>query len=179
MSTSPLSFKPFNKETAEGIRPWFNDPDTKKWLGDSSWVDMELKQQSESIGTEFRGAKTIARYGWVVYDDDKAIGYIDGGISNRYVKYGGEVNGKPVYLEVEDKLTSAISYAICPDERRKGYASQLINQLLTRPELEQVEIFLAGVEPENIGSIKALEKAGFKSDHKPDFEDMYYFFLRR
>ena len=56
-----LTFKPFNKETTEDIRPWFSDPDTKKWLGDSSWVDMELKQQSESIGTEFRGSKTIAR----------------------------------------------------------------------------------------------------------------------
>ena len=91
-----LTFKPFNKETAEDIRPWFSDPDTQKWLGDSSWVDMELKQQSESIGTEFRGSKTIARYAWVVYDDDKAVGYIDGGIGNRYVKYGGEVDGKPV-----------------------------------------------------------------------------------
>ena len=174
-----LTFKPFNKETAEDIRPWFSDPDTQKWLGDSSWVDMELKQQSESIGTEFRGSKTIARYAWVVYDDDKAVGYIDGDIGNRYVKYGGEVDGKPVYLEVEDKLTSGIAFAISPDERGKGYASQMITQLLARTEFEKVEIFLAGVEPENVGSIKALEKAGFKSDHKPDFEGMYYFFLRR
>ena len=91
----------------------------------------------------------------------------------------GEVDGKPVYLEVEDKLTSGIAYAVSPDERGKGYASQMITQLLARTEFEKVEIFLAGVEPENVGSIKALEKAGFKSDHKPDFEGMYYFFLRR
>ena len=174
-----LTFKPFTKETAEAIRPWFTDSDTKKWLGDSSWVDDELTQQTESIGTVFRGAKTLARYAWVVYDEDKVVGYIDGGVGDRYVKYGGEKDGEPIYLETEDKLTCGIAFAVDPEKRGKGYGTVMIKRLVERPEFEEVKIFLAGVKPENIGSIKALEKAGFTSDYEKDFEGMIYFFYRK
>ena len=115
-----LVLKEFNEVQAEAIRTWFDDKETRKWLGDRSWLDMELKQQKESIGKEFRGAKTIARYGWVAYDDDKAVGYIDADISDRYVEYGGQKDGNPIYLNIEDELTSGLAYVVNPLERSKG-----------------------------------------------------------
>jgi RimJ/RimL family protein N-acetyltransferase len=174
-----LTFRPFDEESSNEIRSWFSDPETKRWLGDESWVDMELEQQKDSIGTEFRGVKTLARYGWVVYENDNPIGYIDAGIGDKYVKYGGEDQNGPIYLEIEDVLSSGIAFLVNPSERGRGIAAKMIKNLIERPVYKDVSIFEAGVEPENIGSIKVLEKAGFISDYIKDFEGMYYFLLRR
>lgn len=176
---SDLKFVKFDMTTADVIRPWFDDADTKKRLGDRSWVDMELEQQRLSIGKEFRGSITLARYGWVIYDHDKPVGYIDAGVGDKYVIYGGMDGDKPVYLRSENIKSSGLAFVVNPSERGKGYAAQMISQLIGRPEYKEVGIFIAGVETDNVGSQRALENAGFKSDYKLDFEDMYYFTLRK
>jgi ribosomal protein S18 acetylase RimI-like enzyme len=140
---------------------------------------MELRQQKDSIGTEFRGVKMLARYGWVVYENDNPVGYIDAGIGDKYVKYGGDDQNGPIYLEIENVLSSGIAFLVNPSERGRGIGVEMIKTLIERPEYKDVRIFEAGVEPENTGSIRALEKAGFRSNYIKDFEGVYYFLLRR
>ncbi len=115
----------------------------------------------------------------MAYDNDQPVGFVDGGIVDRWVDYGGEQNGKPIYLNIEEKVSATMSFIVNPSQRRKGYGTAMIKMLLQRPEYKDVKIFAAGVEPQNTGSIKTLEAADFKSDYKPDFEDMLYFFYRR
>ncbi len=174
-----LQLKVLDETQAEIIRPWFNDELTKKWLGDKSWVDNISRLQNEPTGTEFRGSKKLAYFAFVAYYDDKAVGFIDGGISDRWVKYGGEKDGNPIYLDTVDKPTSGISFVVDPAVRGHGYATAMLKALTERPEYNAVKIFEAGVDPENTGSIKALEAAGFTSDYQTDFEGMIYFFLNR
>jgi hypothetical protein len=54
---------------------------------------------------------------------------------------------------------------------------------LTEPWFSDVETerwFGAGVEPDNVASVRALVKAGFRPlDARPDFEGMIYFVWRR
>ncbi|MEM7366550.1 MAG: hypothetical protein AAF525_21250 [Pseudomonadota bacterium] len=50
---------------------------------------------------------------------------------------------------------------------------------MSRREFESVALFVAGVEPDNIGSIKSLLRAGFETNGEPDFEGMLYFLKRR
>jgi RimJ/RimL family protein N-acetyltransferase len=54
----------------------------------------------------------------------------------------------------------------------------MIRALVARPELSEVGLFEAGVEPENIASIRCLLAAGFQPhSNEPDYEGMLYFML--
>jgi RimJ/RimL family protein N-acetyltransferase len=174
-----ITLKPFTKEMVSIIEPWFDDPETKKWLGDRKWIDNIFRMLNEPVGSEFRGQHKIAAYAFLVCDKDKPVGFIDSEISDRWVQYGGEKDGKPVYLNIEEKLTAGMAFVVNPAERGKGYAVSIIKALIVLPEFKEVKIFEAGAEPDNIASQKVLEAAGFTSDYKPDFEDMYYFFYRK
>jgi len=56
----------------------------------------------------------------------------------------------------------------------------MIRALVAWPELSEVRLFEAGVEPENIASIQCLLAAGFRPYRsKPDYEGMLYFTLLR
>ena len=52
----------------------------------------------------------------------------------------------------------------------------MITRLLAQPELDEVTLFGAGVEPDNVASVRALIGAGFHPlDPEPDFEGIVYF----
>jgi len=174
-----IHLKPFDKQQAEIIAPWFDDPETSKWLGGRDWIKNIFRLLSEPVGTEFRGAHRLACYAYVAYGGQSPIGFIDASVTDKYVEYGGESDGQPIYLSSEDKITCAISFAVNPTERQKGYGTAILHALIDQPELKNVKIFEAGVEPENTGSIRTLEATGFTSNYESDFEGMYYFFLRR
>ncbi len=174
-----LILKPFDKNLAKVITPWFDDAQTKKWLGNRTWVDNIFRLLNEPLGKEFRGSRSVGAYAYVAYNGEQPVGFIDAGIHDKWVKYGGEKDGKPVYLGVEEKLSAGFAFLIDPQQRRKGYGVAMIKALIKRPELKEVKLFGAGVEPANTGSIKTLEAAGFTSDYEPNFEDMIYFFYRR
>jgi hypothetical protein len=56
----------------------------------------------------------------------------------------------------------------------------MITALVNDPNLSHVRIFEAGVEPENVASIRCLTAAGFATyTELPDFEGMLYFLFRR
>jgi RimJ/RimL family protein N-acetyltransferase len=174
-----LIFKVFNEQQAEVIKPWFDDPDTQKWLGGRKWVDNIFRMLDEPVGAEFRGEKKISAYAYVVYDGNEPVGFIDGEITDKWVHYGGESDGEPIYLGEIEGPALGIAFVVNAKHRSKGYGTEIIKTLIKRPEFMKVKVFGAGVEPDNIGSIKTLEVAGFKSDYTPDFEDMLYFFYRR
>lgn len=174
-----LTLQPFEKSQVKTIEPWFHDPETTKWLGDTTWIQNVFRLQNEAVGTEFRGTKKLAYFPFVAYDGDRPVGYIDGGIGDRYARYEREKDGHESLHDIENVHSMAISYVVDPTQRGKGYGVAVIHTLLARPELESVKIFFAGVEPKNTASIKMLEKAGFTSDYQPDFEGMIYFLLRR
>ena len=56
----------------------------------------------------------------------------------------------------------------------------MILTMMQAPELSQVELFAAGVEPENIASVRCLRSAGFKPlDPNPDWEGIVYYARKR
>jgi hypothetical protein len=56
----------------------------------------------------------------------------------------------------------------------------MIRGLIEVSELSYVEMFTAGVEPENFASVRALVRAGFcPSEGQPDFEGIVYYARRR
>jgi hypothetical protein len=56
----------------------------------------------------------------------------------------------------------------------------MISHLIVLLELEDVEMFTAGVEPDNVASVRALSKAGFHALRAElDPEGIMYFVWRR
>jgi RimJ/RimL family protein N-acetyltransferase len=56
----------------------------------------------------------------------------------------------------------------------------MIHALTRMPELENVGLFGAGVEPENTTSIRCLKSAGFRPlDSVPDWEGIVYYLWQR
>jgi hypothetical protein len=52
----------------------------------------------------------------------------------------------------------------------------MITAMTAMPELAQVELFAAGVEPENTASVGCLRKAGFRPlRREPDWEGIVYY----
>jgi hypothetical protein len=56
----------------------------------------------------------------------------------------------------------------------------MLEALLEAPEMSEIELFGAGVDPTNAASIGYLTAAGFIQQYRePDFEGMLYFLKRR
>jgi RimJ/RimL family protein N-acetyltransferase len=104
-----------------------------------------------------------------------AVGYIDCGTFDCWTP--------PVLSrsrpEVIDGPAGSIAFVVAPSARRQGVAKAMIEALLARPELADLRIVGAGVEPENTASIAALTAAGFSRQvEEPDEEGMLYFIRR-
>jgi RimJ/RimL family protein N-acetyltransferase len=73
-----------------------------------------------------------------------------------------------------------LAYVVDPVMRRRGYGTTMIVALLTQPDLAHIELFAAGVEPENLGSVGCLRAAGFQAlNAEPDWEGIVYYIKRR
>jgi RimJ/RimL family protein N-acetyltransferase len=56
---------------------------------------------------------------------------------------------EPIILETIDAVTASIAFAIDPTHRHQRLATNMIQALTHHPDLAAVELFEAGVEPEN------------------------------
>jgi L-amino acid N-acyltransferase YncA len=73
-----------------------------------------------------------------------------------------------------------MAFVIDPLIRRRGLGRLMIRAMMSRPELSSVGLFKAGVELENVASIRCLLAAGFQSyKREPDYEGMLYYMLHR
>ncbi|MCA9348922.1 GNAT family N-acetyltransferase [Candidatus Saccharibacteria bacterium] len=170
-----IELRPYQSEDLAKISNWYSDSQTRKWLGDKTWLDNVERLLSEPVGTEFRGAKRISYHPYIVTEDEKAVGFIDAGISDKYVVWGIDASGEQGVLSAEDVLTAGITFMVDPAQRGKGLAAKMLRNLLDMPELANVVVFEAGVEPDNQASVKSLMKAGFEPEGEVDFEGMQYY----
>jgi RimJ/RimL family protein N-acetyltransferase len=158
------------------IRPWFEDPDTRRFLGGPLWPAAMLAHGARSIGTTFRGATHAGAYHYLALSAGVPVGYIDCGVFDRCTIYGGEGPDGPIILATIEAVTGSIAFAVDPARRRHGLAARMIQALTRHPDLTTVKLFEAGVEPENHGSRGALEAAGFRLPSPvPDCEGMLYY----
>lgn len=158
------------------VAPWFRDPDTRRYLGGPDWPAAMLDLSERTVGETFRGAVQTAAHHYLAEIDDRAVGYIDCGTFDRVTVYGGEGPDGPIITESIEVMTGSIAFAVDPAARRRGVGRRMIAALLARPELAFVELFEAGVEPENVACRRCLERAGFcPRSPEPDYEGFLYY----
>ena len=176
MSQPIVSLRPLTRTDLAAITPAFGDPDTRRYLGGPDWPAAMLDHSERAVGEMFRGAVQTAAHHYLAELDGRAVGYIDCGTFDRATVYGGEGPDGPIITEAIEVATGSIALAVDPAVRRRGVGRTMITVLLARPELAFVELFEAGVDPENTACRRCLEAAGFSvRSPEPDWEGMLYY----
>jgi RimJ/RimL family protein N-acetyltransferase len=180
MRDSSISLRPLASADLPLITPWFEDPDTGRFLGGPEWPVQMLALAERSAGMMFRGARQLDSHQYLALAEGASVGYIDCGTFDRCTVYGGEGPYGPIILETIDAVTGAIAFVIAPELRGRGLGRAMIVAMIARSELRDVELFEAGVEPQNTASRHCLEAAGFaQGSARPDVEGMLYYRIWR
>jgi len=75
--------------------------------------------------------------------------------------------------------SASISYVVDPTLRGRAHCTRMIIELMRQPELAEIRLFGAGVEPDNLAFIGSLVSAGLEAlDARPDWEGMVYYVKR-
>src|SRR5271168_3985295 len=151
---SELSLQPFDRDQLCSVEAWFHDPDTQRWLGGPHWPHLVLDLADRPLG-EHRGATETGRYGWSARVRNELVGYIDCGTTDRWSTWEGGPNGKGVVATIP-VASANLAYVVDPAVRRRGHGTAMISALLALPDLAHIELFVAGVEPDNVGSVRCL-----------------------
>jgi [ribosomal protein S5]-alanine N-acetyltransferase len=92
--------------------------------------------------------RVLGWYGWYAIDRD-----------------GGVVVGAAGYLgPPSPDGTLEVGYSIAPEFQARGYATEIVQALVDRAwSVPEVRRIIAHTQRENLGSVKVLERAGFKA----------------
>lgn len=176
MTQPIITLRPLTRNDLAAITPWFEDADTRRYLGGPDWPAAMLDHAQRAIGETFRGAVQTAAHHYLAQDDGRTVGYIDCGTFDRATVYGGEGPDGPIITDSIEVATGSIAFAIDPADRGRGVGRVMIAALLARPELAFVEPFEAGVEPDHVACRRCLESAGFcVRSPQPDYEGFLYY----
>jgi RimJ/RimL family protein N-acetyltransferase len=111
----------------------------------------------------------------LAWEPDRPVGYVDCGTFDRFVEWEGGPGGRGV-LDSIPVPTATLGYAVDPSLRRRGYGTAMLDTLTMVPDLIDIRLFVAGVEPANVGSVGCLLEAGYRPlNAKLDWEGMVYY----
>jgi RimJ/RimL family protein N-acetyltransferase len=176
VSKLAVGLRAFVRSDLTIVEPWFRNADTRRYLGGPDWPAIMLERGAQIVGEQFRGAVQTGAYRYLAHARGIPFGYVDCGTFDRCTEYGGEGPDGPIIIESIDAASGALSFAVDPDLRCRGLGREMIKALVREPQLGFVELFEAGVEPENGASRRCLEAAGFHlRSEQPDCEGMLYY----
>ena len=142
-------------ETAPGtpidLRPCRSEhlPMFQNWFQDG-----ELSRRVEEPSQRYLDyVATIPRqYACVAYEEDVAVGFIVFGL--------------------EDEEPASFMFFVRPDFRHQGYGKRILTTALAAPEVADIDMWEAGVEPDNAASRQCLEAIGFtERGRDPEWPD--------
>lgn len=162
------------------VRPWFEDEDVQRFLGGPEWPARMLTLAETVAGTIFRGATQTASYRWIALDGAHPVGYIDCGITDRWTVCDDDGTGAPVVVSAIDVPAASVALTVDPSRRGAGIGRSMVRALLAAPEVRSVELFGAGVDPDNVASLRCFGAVGFVlQTSEPDWEGMLYLIRER
>jgi RimJ/RimL family protein N-acetyltransferase len=169
----------FNPVDVERIEPWFDDPDTQRFLGGRDWIRRAPSLLELTIGDEYRGKVVTGRRMWLSLEEHgEPVAFVDGEAYNRYAGWDGSDREHPRVSDVVEVPSMGLAVVVDPERRRRGFGSPTIQAVIAHPDVAHIRLFLGEVEIGNLASVRCLEKAGFRvRSTEPDFEGMLCFSL--
>ena len=154
-----MEFVLLTEELAQAVAPWFDDANTIRYLGTRDWLYRELQLMHTAPRSAFKGRQVLARYVWISLDQyGQPCGLVD--------------------IEPYDDGTAGMAFVIAPDLRGQGFGQHILRLLETRPEVQEIQAIVGGVEPENISARRCLERSGYTFLSAPDEEGFLRFHKR-
>ena len=150
-------FEILTPELVQKLEPWFDDPETIRYLGARDWLQQELTLMHQEFDFEFHGNTVLSRYDWVIFDTDQAIAL--------------------VVVEPYRNQTASLAFVVAPEARGLGFGQRVLVSVCNEPALENIKTLFANVEPENMACCKCLTKAGFETSNVLD-EDGFLEFTK-
>jgi RimJ/RimL family protein N-acetyltransferase len=141
---SPVELEAFVHADRAAVDPWFDDDDTRRFIGGTGWVEHSL-MHPPTPPTERDGRQIAARFMWVAREDGVPVGVVD------FATY--------------DDWTADLAMVVAPDHRRAGVCTRILEAVVDHPALlEGVRVMRLGVEPDNIGAARCAQSAGFTAE---------------
>lgn len=156
--TNPMSglrLVPFTNDDLPAVGEWFDDPETRRWLGDRRWPEMILRLVADPPA-EHRGHRVVDRRAWIVEEGDVRVGMID--------------------VEIYADRTAGLAFVVAPAHRGRGVARRALGAIASQLAANGVHEVFGGVETDNVASTRCMEAAGFtRRSRQPDAEGFIYF----
>lgn len=180
MAPPPVVLLPFTENCLAIVQPWFHHPEVTRWLGGPEWPARTLELLNSGIGETFRGRQVMRSHTWVAFDAaGDTVALVGGEVYDRWCRYT-EGPGRPVVDAVEPGPAMGLAYAVDPLRWRQGFGMAALLAAIHAPEVTDVVVFAAGIEPDNIPSARCALAAGLTPDAEvPDWEGMIYYIRRR
>jgi RimJ/RimL family protein N-acetyltransferase len=151
---SALRLVPFTARGLLVVGPWFDDAETRRWLGDRRWPSMILRLAARLPG-EHRGHQVLDRRAWIVEEDDAPVGLVD--------------------VEVYEDRTAGLAFVTAPDRRGSGLGRRALHAIVEQLAADGIRQVFGGAEADNAASIRCMEGAGFtRRSDEPDAEGFLY-----
>lgn len=150
-SHGTVSFKKLTKEDVPLLAKWFSYSHVNRW-----WPTLE---QDEGIDHFLKRIRSKDTFGFIVYRDDKPVGYIQ----YYYIDPKSEKTGK--YLpELLPNSVGTDQFIGEPDLISKGLGTKMITLFIEhlRKIEPQVATIIVDPDPANAAAIRCYEKVGFK-----------------
>jgi ribosomal protein S18 acetylase RimI-like enzyme len=154
----PITFTPFTSEALASVEPWFDDPETDRWLGGREWPENLLRLLADPP-REHRGSVVRERVALVARADGESLALVD--------------------AEIYTDDSAAVSLIVAPNRRRRGLGAATLRALGAHLAGCGVRALVGGVEQHNTASLRCVERAGFVAvSGKPDEEGFIDYVLR-
>jgi RimJ/RimL family protein N-acetyltransferase len=180
VTSPPVALVPFTVGLLAVVQPWFRHPEVVRRLGGPEWPAREFEPHDSGIGEMFRGRRVLRTHSWVAIDaDGNAVAQIGGEVYDRWCRYTETPEGAVVDA-VEPGPAMGLAYVVDPQQWRRGYGTATLRAVMDDPEVADVVLFAAGIEPDNVASARCAVSAGLLPDSDvPDFEGMIHHIRRR
>lgn len=167
----------FNPVDVERIEPWFDDPETQRFLGGRDWIRRAPSLPELTIGDEYRGKVVTGRRMWLSLEESgEPVAFVDGEAYNRYAAWDESDREHPRVSDVVEAPSMGLVVVVDPERRRRGFGSSTIQAVIAHPDVAHIRLFFGEVEIGNLASVRCLEKAGFRvRSTEPDSEGMLRF----
>lgn len=175
-----LRLRTFTAELLPVVQPWFTHPEVRRWLGGPDWPARALTLEDSGIGEVHRGRRVLRTHSWVAFDDTgRAVAHIGGEVYDRWCRYTETPDG-PVVDAIEAGPAMGLAYVVDPARWRRGFGTATLRTVVGSPEVADVVLFAAGIEPDNVASARCAVAAGFTPDSPtPDWEGIVHHLHRR
>jgi RimJ/RimL family protein N-acetyltransferase len=161
-----VALRPFTADLLGLVQPWFTHPEVRRWLGGPDWPAREFRTDP-GIGEIYRGRRVLRTHSWLAFDPGgEAVAQIGGDVYDRWTAEPGPAMG--------------FAYVVDPRRWGRGYGTATLLAMMDAPEMADVRVFAAGIEPANVASVRCATAAGMTPDTTiPDDEGIVHYLRRR